>query len=290
MTDLQDPLTNQNLSMLAQFAGEVPLWVKQASTESLHEEVPQSLFAWGKRLPCHSKLATFLSRLYFEIQRDELGEKEAQQIDAKLAGFELQWDIDPKDVASAVGDIRRNKMIPTIEALGNALINKMAGGQALPLGDIVRACRQLCENGSTNPRIQKLAAYLPVKGFKQQIVDLVSAYGGEQSKTAATYLCSLSHKDAQDKFPELLDTIAASVLGPRQFERKVASMEHQEHFDVRLAGYDYPRAQVLKALPKVAAMLNLPVMHGDIDLPVADWEQKIASFDLQTQRDIQRLV
>lgn len=287
MSKIQDPITNQNLSLIGRYVKDLPEWVKEASMEQLFDAVPANLFAADGALPCHTKLATFLSRAYFTVQQNQIEGSKAASIEGKLAGFEKQWGIDATEKETLVKQIKTAMSVLSVDQLANALLNKVASGSNIQLDHLVLACRELVSQGCLNPRVHKLAMIAPVARFKTFVQDLVSAYGTETAKTAAVQLMTCSHSSAQDRITEVLSGIN---LDPKKFVAKAASLESQSHFDVRIDSGDYPRDVVIKQLPKIAAVTGLPLTCGDLDVPAANWERVIASSDKITQRRIQTCV
>lgn len=284
---IQDPITNQNLSLIGQYIDVLPDWVKEASMEPLFDEVPANLFAADGALPCHTKLATFLSRAYFTVQQKQIERNRAEKIEAKLASFERQWRIDPTEVEVVVNQIKVAQAIPTVDELGQQLLNKVAAGSNIQLDHLVVACRELVSQGCTLPRVHKVAMITPVADFKAFIRDLARKHGNEQAKTAAAELLQSSHEAAQQHVAEVLSGIN---MDPRRFISKIAALPEQEHFDVRIDAGDYPRRTVIQQLPKIAAITGLPVICGDLDVPAANWESIITGCDKVTQRRIQTCV
>lgn len=291
MTFIQDSLTNQNLSVLQQYVGQLPGWVKEASMQDLQQEVPAKLFAYqGKRFPCSTKLATFLSRLYFEIQRDDLNHTVQRDIDAKLSSFESQWGISQAEIDASIADIQANLAVPGIQAVSQQLVNKVASGTVIPCGELVRACRELVDQGSENPVIHKYAMYEPLAGVPAFMRDLATRYGTEDDIAAAAKLSKLSHRQIQTKIAEFLDRFDAKLLTPKILDRRLSGLAKQASFDVLIAGCHYPRERVVGALSKIAAVVGVPVTCGDFEIPAADWETKLAGLDLANQRRVQDLL
>ena len=77
---------------------EPPTFVKQASHEDLNGD-PETLqphvyaFQAKRRLPCHTKAATWMSALFFQDNRKNLAPAIAEQIEAKLLKSAAWWNI-----------------------------------------------------------------------------------------------------------------------------------------------------------------------------------------------------
>lgn len=251
----------------------------------------------SNRFPCHNKVATFLSRLYFEIQREHMNSNQAEKVNAKIASFERSYAIDSSEIESVTNQIKDSLSEPTLNQLAQRLNNKVASCcEMIPMGDIVKSARELSDKGCDHGFVQKWAFGKPIVRIKQVMISIAHDMPGddEESKSkkeaalnAAYELSTLPHKQVQERLPEFLNKVASTPQEVLRTHKKLSTVPTQEEFDVFIDGKDYPRSLVKSKLPKIAALTNLPVITNGLMLPTARWEEIISTADKRTQRAVE---
>jgi hypothetical protein len=286
-----DFVNDANLVFLSSHCSDLPEWVKQAELPIPPDgQVPDSQYGYRhesiRRFPCWTKVATFLSRAYFEIQKARFDKPTRNAIERKLSGFENQYAIDTSELKQSIQHVLA---VPTGIQLARRLQNKVACGRCdMGLGDIIGSARELFGQGVDHPFVEEMSFNKPVRKVKKIIIQIIQGMPDgteeekeekQEAKQAAAMLLTRPHREIQRDWGPVLNLAAHSPARVKKVASLLRQAGTQPEFDVRIGDVDYDRQQVIRNLPKLAAVSGLPVVRPDIVIPVADWETRLTNAD-----------
>lgn len=290
---------NPNLSFIQDQIknAELPAYVANAPLDELGvdaDNIPASGFAStsDSTLPCHTKAACFVSRLYFEAQRPGLDSSLAEAVDAKLASFEVMHDIQQEELAKPIEAIKQASIQHNppnmVHNRLQRLVNRSA--EAVTPGEMIKACRELKKAGINSRMVNDWAFVAPMKSLQHHIEVLASNHESEKLASLATEMKTLTPRERQERLPEVADALFSELKMNQKVHKKLAEIPTQASYDLRLAGQEVPRDKVEPALTKVAELCKLPVFGELLQVPLPNWDQVVEQAPIDKQREILNLL
>ncbi len=295
LTDIQ---SNNNLSLVAQLLhlAEAPEYVRRATPAEagVAMEKHANYFAdpINRCLPVHTKVACYLSRAYFEVQRDSLPEGRAKSIEDKLAHMEQVHEIasDCNRLKEVVESQKQNSP----EAIDTRMGRKLASGaiQASPDSLIVIA-RHLAE---TCPKLaEHPMSFTSRWAFDEQFHNLGSNlralhYRYPQHKQAifdlAAEVEAMSPRKQLEEFPEIAAKLAAFEPNLKVLHNHLSKLPVAPGKQIKLAGCIFPEEVVAESLCSLHKIASVPLVRLPLATPVPGWQDQLESLDRGQQQKL----
>lgn len=300
---IDDFQTDTSLQMVARVLskeGQIPEFVKTASLDEFEQYQGRDGFALPhkRRLPCHTKVACYLSHLYFGLQQDRLPEYERKLAESRLAYFADLHEI-RDEVQRVPALLRQEKPIEVGEVAAKVASN----ADRLPLADLIRFAREVKASGV------KVAAgdYLSAWAFDDHFVDLprsiaslTANYGhtrlfetlwNPHSKTAssAEALDSPTPRQLHAAVPEIFESLEETLsnLSRDALRSKIAGFPvYPEHVVKIATGQVYGESQLIPKLAKLDRLLGIELVEGPLNRPKNGWQDALEALSIDQARDV----
>ncbi|OYW72174.1 MAG: hypothetical protein B7Z37_25595 [Verrucomicrobia bacterium 12-59-8] len=258
----------------------LPDYVKSAGIDDLgvSADVPPNGFAYrlhgNPLLPCHNKAAAFVSRLYFELQRDQVDSTTARQIDAKLAGFERMFAIDPEEIKTAVNDLARvNAELPAQQQANKLACQYGMQPDSIPVETLIGAARELKTAGANNMLINDWSFDRPLLNASREVRKLANLYQCDRMAELANELGKVSPRRAVEFIPKLASLLAdrLTIVKPyAMHDREVLSQGRETVRVGRSVGKSLTSHSKLAGVFGSSIPVNLQVQRILSQLPTVD--------------------
>lgn len=272
----------------------LPDYVKNATLDQLglDTDLPPERYAYQQdgrvALPCHTKAACFLSRLYFETQRDELNSTQLRRCEAKLAAFEKLHAIEPAEIKAAVNSMEQaSKQAASPQLLASQAA--MAYGKdpnRYPASELVLAARELKTAGASNQFINDWAFDRPLKRAGQQIRLMANQFEDEQIAKLANRADHTPPRELPALMGELANELQRVTHSNVATQRKLAELAYHDNLPIRLLDRDIDPRKLLPHLPKIAMLTELPLLREPLRIPRDDWETTLEAAGPAVHRQI----
>ncbi len=294
-----DVSVDHDFSLVAQTlkTASVPEYVLSAPLNELgvDQVIPDSAYAWhkgdNKFFPCHTKAASFMSRLYFDTQRPGMDSKQAEMIDANLTRLAAVHGIDPADFDEALQTIKQAQSPQdTPDSLAKALnLLTLRDKEAFKPGQLISAARELKQAGADSRLIDQWAFDQPLQNLNA-LQALAVTLKSPKLAAFAEELGTMPPREWSSKLPEIADAIYEKTKSTDATRRKLAAIPTCETADVRLCGQNYSVGSLKPLLPKIATFVDGQVYGALRGLPVSDWAERLEKLPANKQRRIVDLI
>jgi len=261
---------------------DLPEWVKTASLDEAIDCKNSQAYAdlIRNRLPCHTKLACYLSHLYYESTKDSLPTNERTTIEGRLKKHAANYDIE-QDVTNIAG------WFVTEPKLAEAVITRrlIQNVNAFPIQDIILYARDLTAADKSTPESSKFASDWSFdrqfKNLSYEMADLLRRCGKTEmfdslyGKTASTPL-TITPRQSAAAFPAMASNVAKLLP-------TFTPSDLKSEFD-KFASYEYPvlavgnqihllESEVKKWVNVIDKLANIPLIDTGLPIPRRNWQE-----------------
>lgn len=244
----------------------------------------------GYLFPIHTKVATYLSRAYFEVQRDSLPQSRRNEIESRLEEMEGQYKI-ASDTAR-IHEVVAAEKANTPEAIDKSFSSKLASGTIAPTPDaLIVIARHLA---SAQPKLAESPFTFTSKwAFNRQFHNLDAnmralsvRYPGH--KTAIYELSDevgkMTPRQQVERLPEIATKMAAFEPDLSLLQRRLADMPKAAGPQIKLASYIFREGDVASRLCGLHKIASVPLINAPINSPVAGWQDQLEKLDNSQQQ------
>lgn len=301
---IQDSQTDPALHLVAGYLQqqEIPDYVKKGDIESSDSFRGRTGFAQPqhRRFPCHTKVACYLSHLYFHSQIDMFTDAQRRSVQESLDHHATNYGITPQ-TSKIASFFEVEKKLSNRE-----LSSKVASNAAqLPIADLVGYARGIVEaekSGDKTASVQPdVYNFMSKWAFDRQFVDLPMAVailkrqhgkpemfndlhakrrkGIWQEDTPGGKLAA-TPRQIYHHFPQLLEAIGKKLpmLSRDELRVKVAGFATFDEPVVELNGrWRFYEKDVLPILPKLHKLAGKPLVSDLLPTPLEDWQTNFES-------------
>lgn len=295
---IADVQSNSNLSLVArvlQLAGP-PDYVRQATLTDAGAGIEKQASYFADPASClfpiHTKVATYLSRAYFEMQRDELPRSRQQAIEAKIAEME-GWHKIAEDT-SRIREVIASERANTPEAIDRNFSRKLASGAIAPKPDaLITIARHLA---NTQPKLAESPFSFTSKwAFNRQFHNMDAnlralAHRYANHKTAIYELSEavgrLTPRQQVEQLPAIANKMAEFEPNLTVLQRRLAEMPKADAPQVKLASFIFREGDVRSRLCDLHKLASEPLINAPINTPVVGWQDQLESLDNAQQQKL----
>lgn len=290
MHDLQN---DPGLHVIAGYLDKTPLYVQSANLDQ--EMTGRSGFAipQNRKLPCHTKVACYLSHMYFHLQRDRLTDAQANTAEAALKRYAEMYGI-AEDTQKIAEFFATEKSLSRRE-----LTQKVAEHfDSISVEDTILYARELLKGvpnvkSAADAALVKWAFDRPFQDFELSAAKLLQSYDKPtlynhvqktrknlQFDDSANLKVAVTPRRVIEQAPQLLNALYKSLqpLEKEVFRTKIAGFPVFEEPVVMVGGIRCFRERDL--LPKLAEINRVsaqPVLGSPLPDPVKGWQEIVES-------------
>ena len=295
ITDIQ---SNNNLSLVAQVLhlAQVPDYVRQATPADAGVAMNKkaNFFAdpIDQRFPIHTKAACYLSRAYFEVQRDSLPETRQKSIESKLCQMEQMHKIaaDTSRLTAVVEAERQNSP----EAIDHRMSRKLASGAIRATPDSLIVIARHLAAGS--PKLAEApmsftSRWVFDRQFHQLGTNIRALWNRYPQHKEAIFSLSaevskLSPRQQVEKLPEIASKLAAFEPDVTKIQRYLSEMPVAANTQIKLANSIFPESEVRHSLCQLHKLAGVPLVSLPLATPVPDWQERLEGLDQAKQQKL----
>lgn len=296
---MNDVTSNQNLSEIGHIltTAEIPSYVKDASFSTVAGgpepvENGYALRVDGKhRFPCHNKAACFVSRLFFEQQRNTLAPELVGKLEKKIANFELIHGIEHDEVRPSIALIQKLASTENLQQKTNRVVNRYNSqpDSAKP-SEWIAAAREMKQAGISNSFVDTWALLQPRKDLAKK---LAAVCVNHKSHELLDLTRKLSQTSSSNQ-PLMIGDVADALFDTLGSNRKVASYLHSVPEDpappVRLVGQDIDRELLEPKLAQITYATGVQLVSKVANIPKPNWVTVLEGAPSDVQRKVVDLV